>query len=54
MDTTYGKNWAEKAKSVPPNVSTKHKNVNVDLKWPDNGQGKSAADQTKLTSKIGV
>lgn len=54
MDTTYGKTWAEKAKSLPPTTAGKHKNVNVDLKWPDDGTGKVAANHSKLTSKIGV
>lgn len=54
IDASYKKNWAEKAKSQPPTFVAKHKNVNVDLKWPDDGKGKMAAIGANLTTKIGV
>jgi hypothetical protein len=54
VDTYYDKVWASKSKSIEPLASLKHKNINVDLKWPDDGKGKQASLQRNIATKIGV
>jgi hypothetical protein len=53
-DKHYDREWAQKTQSLAPQKLARAKNVNVDLRWPDNGLAKSAITQEKLTRKIGV